>query len=259
MNQFRTYGNAPYRVAVLHGGPGSAGDAAPLAREVSSYTSVIEPFQSALTIGGQLEELELILRENCSLPMTLAGYSWGAMLGFLFAARYPEFVKKLILISSAPFEAQYAAQIQETRQNRLSEQERAEYTRCTRLLDDPDVTGKERILSRMGDYAMKADAYDPIPRDGVVSECRSDIYTSVWKEAERCRKSGELLSYGHNIQCPVVAIHGDYDTHPADGVRIPLSRTIRDFEFILIEHCGHTPWYEKMAREEFFRVLRGEL
>jgi hypothetical protein len=34
-------------------------------------------------------------------------------------------------------------------------------------------------------------------------------------------------------------------------VRIPLSRTIRDFEFILINHCGHTPWYEKWHEKSF--------
>ena len=29
---------------------------------------------------------------------------------------------------------------------------------------------------------------------------------------------------GRKIKCPVVAIHGDYDPHLAEGVREPLSR-----------------------------------
>ena len=44
-----------------------------------------------------------------------------------------------------------------------------------------------------------------------------------------------------------MAIHGDYDPHPASGVKEPLSRILRDFRFILLDHCGHTPWKEVEA------------
>jgi pimeloyl-ACP methyl ester carboxylesterase len=56
-----------------------------------------------------------------------------------------------------------------------------------------------------------------------------------------------------------VAIHGDYDPHPAEGVREPLSKVLKDFRFILLEHCGHLPWIEREAREGFFELVRGEL
>jgi pimeloyl-ACP methyl ester carboxylesterase len=73
------------------------------------------------------------------------------------------------------------------------------------------------------------------------------------------RKSGELLRIAGNINCPVVAIHGDYDPHPAEGVSKLLSNAIRDFKFIFIEKCGHEPWNEKYAKEEFYRILSEEL
>jgi pimeloyl-ACP methyl ester carboxylesterase len=57
----------------------------------------------------------------------------------------------------------------------------------------------------------------------------------------------------------VVAIHGDYDPHPTEGVREPLSKVLKDFRFIMLEHCGHLPWIEREAREGFFELLRGEL
>ena len=56
-----------------------------------------------------------------------------------------------------------------------------------------------------------------------------------------------------------MAIHGDYDPHPASGVKEPLSRILRDFRFILLDHCGHTPWKEVEAKEKFYRELRAEL
>ena len=51
----------------------------------------------------------------------------------------------------------------------------------------------------------------------------------------------------------------DYDPHPAEGVRAPLSRTVANFRFVLLADCGHTPWHERRAREEFYRVLEQEL
>ncbi len=73
------------------------------------------------------------------------------------------------------------------------------------------------------------------------------------------RRSGKLLEMGREITSPVVAIHGDYDSHPAEGVEKPLSAVLTDFRFILLENCGHKPWIERQARERFFAVLEEEL
>jgi len=71
--------------------------------------------------------------------------------------------------------------------------------------------------------------------------------------------SGKLLELGKSIKCPVVAIHGDYDPHPAEGVAEPLSRILKDFRFILLEKCGHRPWLERSARDRFYSILKQEL
>ena len=57
------------------------------------------------------------------------------------------------------------------------------------------------------------------------------------------------------IECSVVAIHGDHDPHPAAGVEQPLAAILDNFQFVLLERCGHTPWKEKYAVEEFYRML----
>ena len=81
----------------------------------------------------------------------------------------------------------------------------------------------------------------------------------MWPEASLLRSSGRLLALGEEIRCPVVAIHGDHDPHPAEGVAAPLAAVLEDFRLILLERCGHTPWLERWAREDFYRALRGEL
>ena len=57
----------------------------------------------------------------------------------------------------------------------------------------------------------------------------------------------------------MVAIHGDYDPHPADGINIPLSNVLPDFRFVLLEHCGYCPWIERLAQEQFYEILAEEL
>jgi len=62
-----------------------------------------------------------------------------------------------------------------------------------------------------------------------------------------------------SIACPVVAIHGDWDPHPAKGVNVPLARELSDFKFILLKKCGHRPWNERNASEAFFDILVKEI
>ena len=119
MGNLRKYGNKPFKVSVIHGGPGAPGGMASVAGELAKDSGVIEPFQSALTIEDQVEELSMILCMNAELPVILIGWSWGAMLSFIFTSRHPDSVQKLILISSAVFEDRYSLEIMSTRINRM--------------------------------------------------------------------------------------------------------------------------------------------
>jgi pimeloyl-ACP methyl ester carboxylesterase len=92
MNNCRTWGNAPFAVAVIHGGPGAAGEMAPVAREISLSQGVIEPFQTEQTVTGQVRELKNVLTDRGDLPVTLIGHSWGAILSFIVTAKNPALV-----------------------------------------------------------------------------------------------------------------------------------------------------------------------
>ena len=68
MKKLRRYGNEPFDVAVIHGGPGAAGEMAPVARELASGRGVLEPLQTAASLKGQVDELRTVLEENGDLP-----------------------------------------------------------------------------------------------------------------------------------------------------------------------------------------------
>jgi pimeloyl-ACP methyl ester carboxylesterase len=259
MENIRKYGKAPFNIAVIHGGPGAPGEMAAVAKELSKTCGVLEPLQTKSSLKEQLQELEIGLKENGNLPMTLIGFSWGAWLSFVFAARNSSFVKKLILVSSGPFEERYSLDIMKTRLSRLIEEERMTIDSLSKILNDPNRQDKNEIFDQLGELISKADSYDPLPYKSDGIEYQYDIFKNVWNEAEELRRSGKLVAFGRQIQCPVVAIHGDYDPHLAEGVKIPLSSVIKNFRFILLKDCGHCPWIERAAKDAFYTILKKEL
>lgn len=259
MMNLRKHGKAPFSIVVVHGGPGAGGEMAPVARELASDWGVLEPIQTATSLKGQVEELRTVLEKYGDFPVTLIGFSWGAWLSFIVSANYPSFVKKLILIGCGPYEEKYAPSIQETRLNRLSAEERLEANSLIEVLDNPAAKDKNPVFARFGSLFSKADAYNPIMNESEEIDYRADIFQSVWKNGAELRRSGKLLKLGKHIKCPVVAIHGDYDSHPAEGVQKPLSAILKDFRFVLLENCGHKPWIEQQVRGEFFRILKEEV
>ena len=259
MENLRVYGRRPFRVAVVHGGPGAAGEMAPVARELAREWGVLEPLQTQVSVLGQVEELAAVLEQKADGPVTLIGYSWGAWLSYLCAACHPTLVRKLILVSSAPFEETYANDIQAVRLSRLSEEERREVQAMMEAMKDPAAGDKDALLARFGELFTKADACDPVMLASDATEVRWDIHTRVWKEAAQWRSSGKLLNLAQRIRCPVVALHGDHDPHPAEGVREPLAGRLTDFHFILLRDCGHRPWIERRAAGTFYDILRDQL
>jgi len=259
MKPVRKWGPGPYPVAVIHGGPGAPGEMAHVARELSAIKGVLEPFQTEMSLEGQIRELRSELSEHGQVPVTLIGFSWGAFLSWMVAARYPELVRKLILISSAPFEERYATYITKTRLDRLNSKERAEAQTLLKQIEVPTTPDKDALLGRLGCLLAHADAFDPITLENEAFHCQYNVFKTVWDEAAEQRKNQSLLRMAHSIKCPVVAIHGDYDPHPFEGVKEPLTRELSDFKFFLLKKCGHRPWIERTAAEEFFGILAREI
>lgn len=255
------YGKAPFKTVLVHGGPGAAGELKPLAEMLKQYCGIVEPYQTALTVNGQIEELKQAITQNGCYPVNLVGYSWGAWLSYLTAARYPDIVNKLILISSGPFESHYAENIMDTRLSRLSDSEKEKALKLFEELQQSTDREKREGFVEFGKLMSKADSFSPIHKRKEENniDYRIEIFRSVWPEAEKLRSEGTLLKLGEFIKCPVIAIHGDYDPHPAKGVSIPLKKQIKNFYFELLKKCGHTPWIEEAAKDNFLKILSEQI
>src|SRR5258707_6313530 len=87
--EVRRYGAGERTVVVLHGGPGAPGSASGLGHTLAPHFQVLELLQRRsglvpLTVSQHVEDLAAVAPR----PATLIGWSWGAMLGLSFAARF---------------------------------------------------------------------------------------------------------------------------------------------------------------------------
>lgn len=256
MEKLRCYGEQPYSIAVIHGGPGAAGETAPMARKLANLGGVLEPLLGAKSITGQILELHTLLKENGTAPFTLIGYSWGAWLAYIFAAQYADIIKNIVLIAAPPFKEAYAGEIANIRRSRLSGSEAADADRMASLMNDSRAEVRNEAMANIAEMFSRIDAFDLIAEEAENKVFYdADIFKNVWPQGAALRKSGALLNIGRSISCPVLAIHGDYDPHPAEGVNKPLQAMLKDFKFVLLEKCGHKPWIEKQCSELFYQTI----
>lgn len=242
----REYGCLPFRAIVVHGGPGAPGCCAGICRGLADNYGILEYLQTKNTIDGLLEELQGIILYYQLKNTILIGHSWGAWLSYIFAAKYPQYVSKLIMVSCGPFEASYYPQLVERRSAKNMSKEQEEDIRAANLYTD--------------DIKFNPDHYCLLPnikRDMIAfNEVQFKL---LMDEVVPMRASGKLLNLSKDIRCPVVAIHGKNDPHPWEGVKEPLENRLNEFKMYLIDKCGHDPWKEYYAKDEFFTILKNEI
>jgi pimeloyl-ACP methyl ester carboxylesterase len=250
----RLYGEKPYGVAVLHGGPGAMGSVEDVARHLAKWEwGAMEPWQSRLTVMGQVEELHEQLKAYGRLPVVVIGHSWGAWLALLHNAAHPETVKKLILVDSGPLESRYVPEIMERRKANLGLEAGKVFLR---LLGEAE-RGDAKAMAQLGELAGQADSVDPLLQG--TNEPDAEQYKQVWPEADAMRRQGKLKEALSGIDCPVTVIHGAQDPHPPAGVLEPLKEMGVPCRSFILPKCGHTPWLERGAREAFYKLLNEEL
>lgn len=70
-------------------------------------------------------------------------------------------------------------------------------------------------------------------------------------ELIQCRRYGEQ---GPDLET-ITMIHGNLDPHPGPMIFESLAPFIDDLQYLELQPCGHTPWLEEEARDDFFELL----
>jgi pimeloyl-ACP methyl ester carboxylesterase len=245
-------------VILLHGGPGAIGSLEPLARELSEDFGVIEHLQSKKSIEKEMNELNNIIERNADVPVTIIGHSYGAWFATLFADKYPLDIRKLILVSSGPFKNENAKNIMDTRFERLSEEERENARNYMDIIFNKKEGDKKEALTKFGTLMTKTDSYELI-EEKPKTKVDFDLFDTLSKEISDLRYDEKLLDSLEKVEIPIVFIQGNYDPHPADKLKETVEKHGNNTKFYLLKKCGHYPWLEKYAKDDFITILDKEL
>ena len=250
----RLYGTLPYKIVLLHGGPGDTGSLKVLAEELAPAGGVIEHLQTKATIAELLAELHADLTEVTSQPLILLGHSWGAWLALLYGAKHPEMVKQLLLVGCAPLTTSSVPLITAQRFSRLSLPEQEQFSALLQKLDRGEFTATDHPL--LHQLLVKTDSYAVEASDKVSLSFDPVAHRQIWQEAEELRAKGVLTACLQQVTFPLTVIHGDCDPHPLTGVTEPLQQMQIAFRLCRLTNCGHYPYLEKFAKAEFYKMLR---
>lgn len=222
----RQYGNSGPFAIVLHGGPGAAGEMAPIARELADSFRVLEPFQRPsgavpLTVATHIADLRGLISPGAAL----VGFSWGAMLALAFAAAHPELAGPLVLIGCGTFDTSARARLR--------------------------ATIYERQRQGLLPYS-----HDLLPAEPEPIEFDARAQQETWADMVRLQEESVYPAAFAAIRGPVLMLHGADDPHPGRRIHESLRPYLPQIEYREFRQCGHYPWLERAARDEFFATLK---
>ena len=197
-----------------------------------------------ITWRTHVEDLGAVVVEFGLEPLSIVGYSWGAMLALLYAIeqrKNPHLVPpaRLALMSPAPltreyrraFEAEFNRRQLEPRIHELRE----ELARSGLREKDPAAYRQRAFeLGVAGYFADPAKARDLTPFRVV-----GKVQQSVWESLGNF----DLIRDLEGIKIPSIVIHGRDDPIPLAS-SVEASRAIAT-DLVVLDDCGHVPYVEQ--------------
>jgi pimeloyl-ACP methyl ester carboxylesterase len=84
-------------------------------------------------------------------------------------------------------------------------------------------------------------------------------HVQTWQDMLRPQTDGVCPQVCAAFRSPALMLHGEHDLHPGEMIRDRLSPYLPQLEYRALERCGHSPWTERFARDEFLGVLKAWL
>lgn len=256
------------RLVVLHGGPGAHHDyLLPQLLELAEEHECLFYDQrgggrsktddrAPITWRTHVEDLTAVLAELAPGPLSLVGYSWGALLAMLYAleakaGRAGPLPVRMVLLDPAPasrafrdqFEAEFARRQAGPEVAALREELAASGLRER----DPEAYRQRTFeLSVAGYFSDPARARDLTP-----FRVTGRVQQSVWESLG----AFDLVPQLRDLRVPSLVVHGRQDPIPiasAAAVAEALSA-----QTAWLDDCGHVPYVEHP--EALFRTVRAFL
>jgi proline iminopeptidase len=204
---------------------------------------------STVSVNKYLSDLESLRKYLKIDRLTLVGHSWGGMLSMEYAARYPDHIKRLILLAPGGPTKKFFAYFGDNIDMRLREEDMKEAAELDSL-KKPQMKGywpgyfydRKRAMATKSAVNFEELAGN---HPGLFSLVMASY---VFSENERTR----LLK---NFKGAVCIIQGRQDPIGESTV-YEIKELLPQSHIHFIEKCGHLPWLEnKEQAENFFNTL----
>jgi len=244
---------------VLHGGPGASHEyllpqmlALAEKRELIFYDQrgggkSRHANEGVITWRTQVDDLAALAAEFVLNPLSIVGYSWGALLAMLYAieaanGRVPLEPNRMILIDPAPVTRRHREEF-EAEFNMRQQGERIGTLR--RDLQESGLQEMDRGAYRQRAFEISVAGYfaDPAKASDLTPfRIIGKVQKSIWESLGDYDLRPDLRA----VNCPTLVVHGSADPIPVES-----SREIESAlgaRFVLLEGAGHVPYVEQPER-----------
>jgi pimeloyl-ACP methyl ester carboxylesterase len=175
------------------------------------------------------------------------------MLALAYAAAHPGTLASLALVGCGTFDLVSRAKFRARLDARMDAAFRVRLASLDEIADpDARLSAKGALLGSIYDVDVLPDDADSPPADA-----RGGAET--WQDMLRLQEAGVYPADFAAIDAPALMLHGDDDPHPGRMIHASLQPWMPQLEYVSWARCGHSPWRERAAREDFFRTLKAWL
>lgn len=202
--------------------------------------------RTLITWRTHVDDLRAVLAECATGPLTLVGYSWGALLALLYtmeaaAGRAGPMPTRLVLLDPAPasraFRARFEAEFTR-RQAGPEVQALRTALEASSLREHDPAAHRQRTfeLSVAGYFADPARARDLTP-----FRVTGRVQQSTWESLG----DFDLLPALRTLRVPTLVVHGRQDPIPLESA-VAIADAL-GAERCWLDDCGHVPYVEQPA------------
>lgn len=206
-----------------------------------------------MSLDWFVKDMEAVRKELKLGKVSVLAHSWGGLLGMLYAARYPESIRNLIISNSvSPKVGEYDRQTNEIVNSRYTNEDST--LRAQALKSNAFKEGNLEAYKMLFKVSFKQSFYDRSYFDSLNLILPQDF---VQKRKTLFLMTKELSDYNFypdlkKIHCKTLIIHGDFDAIPI-GLAQNLNRSIRASSLAIIKDAGHFPFIEQKLA--FFKAV----